>query len=284
MLKYQINSMLPSWHGTCKRVSTNQNTKGINSINAKKNGGNIMKRIALVLGIVASLAVSQIANATPYTQTFADSNLNWATWTASSNNDVDAFGSPDIASTSVTMETVGQLQQLQKITFNLDSFNRDVFSGDLFIDTSSDQKWDYVVRSLGKTPNGTSSVGLYAINVGIHDTSAYQMSYYYDPISPLAPSYFRSDLPVGLKTTPNSFIGNVGYSANSTSIAFDFTGLPQNNQLFFDSEFTIGYQVTCANDVVYQQIPVPEPGTMALLGFGMLGLAIFGKRKMNKEA
>jgi hypothetical protein len=30
--------------------------------------------------------------------------------------------------------------------------------------------------------------------------------------------------------------------------------------------------------------PVPEPGTMALLGFGMLGLAIFGKRRMNKVA
>jgi hypothetical protein len=29
---------------------------------------------------------------------------------------------------------------------------------------------------------------------------------------------------------------------------------------------------------------VPEPGTMVLLGFGMLGMAIFGKRRMNKEA
>ncbi|HIJ88498.1 MAG TPA: PEP-CTERM sorting domain-containing protein [Desulfuromonadales bacterium] len=28
--------------------------------------------------------------------------------------------------------------------------------------------------------------------------------------------------------------------------------------------------------------PVPEPGTMMLLGFGMLGLAVYGKRRMNK--
>ncbi|MBV5338836.1 MAG: DUF4114 domain-containing protein [Deltaproteobacteria bacterium] len=30
--------------------------------------------------------------------------------------------------------------------------------------------------------------------------------------------------------------------------------------------------------------PVPEPGTMLLFGIGMLGLAVYGKRRMNKEA
>lgn len=34
----------------------------------------------------------------------------------------------------------------------------------------------------------------------------------------------------------------------------------------------------------FSAAPVPEPGTMMLLGFGMLGLAIYGKRRMNKEA
>jgi hypothetical protein len=37
-------------------------------------------------------------------------------------------------------------------------------------------------------------------------------------------------------------------------------------------------------DSLVQVAPVPEPGTMVLLGAGLLGFAIYGKRRMNKEA
>jgi hypothetical protein len=36
--------------------------------------------------------------------------------------------------------------------------------------------------------------------------------------------------------------------------------------------------------LVEQSQPVPEPGTMALLGAGLMALAVFGKRRMHKEA
>ncbi len=41
---------------------------------------------------------------------------------------------------------------------------------------------------------------------------------------------------------------------------------------------------TVSLDSLVTVAPVPEPGTMMLLGMGMLGLAVYGKRRMNKEA
>jgi len=53
--------------------------------------------------------------------------------------------------------------------------------------------------------------------------------------------------------------------------------------------FNDNMQVGQANDSDYDDIiiaitPVPEPGTMMLLGIGMLGMAVYGKRRMNKKS
>jgi len=38
------------------------------------------------------------------------------------------------------------------------------------------------------------------------------------------------------------------------------------------------------DDIIIAITPVPEPGTMMLLGIGMLGMAVYGKRRMNKKS
>ena len=78
---------------------------------------------------------------------------------------------------------------------------------------------------------------------------------------------------------------NPGYQEVSNSkvkhyvATFDISAIDLSNGGLFHNT------MQCRNDnLTGQAAPIPEPGTMMLLGFGMLGLAIHGKRRVNKEA
>ncbi|ABL00184.1 PEP-CTERM sorting domain-containing protein [Pelobacter propionicus] len=72
----------------------------------------------------------------------------------------------------------------------------------------------------------------------------------------------------------NELLNATGSNGTGDSWAITFTN--NGGQIPDLSHLTL-----YARDV--EQTPVPEPGTMVLLGAGMLGLAIFGKRRMNRE-
>lgn len=79
------------------------------------------------------------------------------------------------------------------------------------------------------------------------------------------------------------------HSAMSASVNLDTLGLTAGNTYDFDFFFAERH-TTQSNLKIQTSIalndtqPVPEPGTMMLLGFGMLGLAVYGKRRKNNKA
>ncbi len=74
--------------------------------------------------------------------------------------------------------------------------------------------------------------------------------------------------------------GGAGTSEYSLNIGSLSAGTHYMQILREDHGGATGYNINVSGDAA----PVPEPGTMVLLGAGMLGLAVFGKRRMNKEA
>ncbi|MEI6208876.1 MAG: PEP-CTERM sorting domain-containing protein [Desulfuromonadales bacterium] len=98
--------------------------------------------------------------------------------------------------------------------------------------------------------------------------------------------------------------GTTGFSVATTIGSEDWLPAgavlfpPDNGDITFDKltiDFTISQLGLSSSDSLYlsgatfyterqSSAPVPEPGTMALLGIGMAGIAIYGKRRRNNKA
>jgi len=79
------------------------------------------------------------------------------------------------------------------------------------------------------------------------------------------------------------------HGASTAGVNLNTLGLTAGNTYDFDFFFaerhtTESHLMMQTSMLLNDTQPVPEPGTIMLLGIGLGGLAIFGKRRMNKEA
>ncbi len=241
-------------------------------------------RTLISIGIFACMLSSGSAFADtilPWT----DTKTVWPDWGGTSGEDsLDTIGQPQITGGAVVINDAGFIKS---VSYNFNNPPGWTFSrmepGDLFLDTNADGTWDYVLSRYNTRSNsdntnkyipstpptlyGWTSSSSYLVTGS--DNSGYWSGYNIRNNHPFAATGLLDSLGVGSLTG--------GYS-NSSPVTYT---LPEN-VVKFTGVLTFGFTENCANDVVLESV-IPEPSSLLLMGTGILGLGLLGRRKLGKQ-
>lgn len=225
-----------------------------------------MKKMFVVLAV---LMMFVSANAFALTYTIEDNWINWPGYddvTPQEYADEDMIGEPRIDSMMVEVNDVDN--QVLSVAVQFEDDSRQLFDS-LFINVDGAwDSWDYYVIErgydvLGNTVGTLADSGLYSV----------LPDYQYTFVGQYAG---RDGNPNGIDAASLVEIDSA-FRPTYDSSTFTLTYNLRSLEILFSDNLAFAYTPYCSNDVIGS--PVPEPGTLLLLGGGLVGLAYLRKRK-----